>query len=262
MSRRRQQNIKNFTSDQLIAHGKWLMYNRWRLLAPHPFEPDAVYNALLTDEQHKAFEMIERTMPTSANHGNEVNLILDREIAITTKNGQRHKGTFLELNLVAARIVPDTSTYRNTPPHKFYLSSLPREMQEGIQEWAHKWLLHQSESAEVLAKFDALFLACNTIGQAVRVWPQVKSLLTERAQNKLAEAKVRSPYPEAVIERSNDWDDNKGNYPIIGVKDEWTEKGLQWYDERLTEALCLPEVYTKEDAHFGRWPLKAEFGPG
>lgn len=259
---RRQQNIKDFTSDALIAQGKWLMYNRWRLLAPHPFEPGAVYDAVLTDEQHKAFELIERTIPTSASHGDTVNLIFDREVAITTKNGQKHKAKFLELNLPSPRIVPDTSTYRNAPPHKFYVTSLPREMQEGLQEWARAWLTHQSESAEVLAKFGALFQVCNTIGQAVRVWPQVRSLLTERAQNKLAEAKVRSPYPEAVLERGSDWDENKGNYKVIGINEAWTPEALQWYDDRLTEALCLPEVYTKEDSHFDRWPLKVEFGPG
>lgn len=256
---RRQQNIKDFTSGQLLQHGTWLMYNRWRLLAPHPFEPKAVRDALLTDGQHKAIQLLTMTMPSCLVRTSEVNVVFDRPVAITTKNGQIHEAKFLTLNLPNAEPMPTTMIYRGVPVHRFELTSLPKDMQEGLVEWARNWLTHQSETAEVLAKFTRLFGVCGTLGQVVRVWPQVKSLLTELAQQTLAEAKVKSPYPEAVLVRSSDWDDTKGNYKLLGLKDEWTPEALQWYDDRLTEALCLPEVYTKEDAVHNRWPLEVNF---
>lgn len=255
----RLQNIKDFTSTLLVHHGTWLMYNRWRLLAPHPFEPKDVRDALLTDGQHKAIQLLDMTMPTCLERTSEVNVVFDRPVAITTKNGQIHKAKFLTINLPDAMPMPTTMIYRGVPVHRFELTSLPKDMQDGLVEWARNWLTHQSEAREVVDKFIRLFDVCNTLGQAVRVWPQVKSLLTERAQQKLAEAKVRSPYPEAVLERSSDWDDAKGNYKLLGLKDEWTPETLQWYDDRLTESLCLPEVYTKEDAVHNRWPLEVNF---
>ena len=260
--RRRQQNIKDFTGAQLIQHGGWLMYNRQRLLAPPPFEPEKIYDALLTGEQHKAIELLQRTMPSMLSMGAEVNAVFDRDVVVTTSTGHKHRAKYLEINLPANRVVPDTGLYTTSgPSHRFLVSALPRDIQDGLQEWARRWLILDAETCEVTARLGALFSVCNTVGQAVRVWPQVKSLLTQRAQTKLAEAKVKSPYPEAVLERSSDWDDEKNNYKLIGLKDAWKPEALQWYDDRLTEALCLPEVHTKEEAALSNWPLKVIFGP-
>jgi hypothetical protein len=260
---RRKQNLKDFTKDSLIRHAKQLLYNRWMLLTPPPVEPDKVYDTLLTDEQHRAMELLDATMPSCLERGSQVNVIFDVPAQIKTPiHNKIHEAKYLQLHLPNQRILPNTETYTGTrsPHHRFLVSALPSDMRESLQEWARNWMRAQAETAEVIDKLDSLFTACNTLGQAKRIWPQITGLLTEQAQNKLAQAKVRSPYPDGVLLRDPDvWDDKAHNYKLIGLRKEWEPPALQWYDDRLTESLCLPMQCTLEDSQLERFSLKIDY---
>lgn len=77
-------------------------------------------------------------------------------------------------------------------------------------------------------------------------------MLPERAQIKLAEAKARSPYPPDVLEPDGDTQHWK-------LKSEWRPEALEWYDERLTEAMCLPLEF--DETTGARWSIEIEKKP-
>lgn len=246
------QTIKDFSHEALKKHAMKLLYNRWQLLTPVPLEPNDMWNALLTEEQHKAFAHIQETMPTALSCGTQ--LFLKFDLPLTCKapiTGTAYKPDVVELTLPESRPIPDTNV-RYGQSHKLFVSQLPREMRAALLEWIPRWLWTQGETNQVLAKLDELFKVCNTMGHVKRVWPNVATMLPERAQLKLAEAKVKSPYPPGVLEPDGDTQHWK-------LKPEWRPEALAWYDERLTEAMCLPLEFDEISGQV--WRIEIETKP-
>lgn len=89
-----------------------------------------------------------------------------------------------------------------------------------------------------------LFVVCNTMGQIKRVWPNACTLLPESAQLILRNAKVQSPYPDGVRITRTDGNGCTSYGPDIDPC--WSAENLSWFDDRLTEALCLPMTYDEQ----------------
>lgn len=248
--RRNTQNVKDFSHEALKKHATKLLNNRWQLLAPPPLDTNAMWDSLLTAEQHRAFTLIENTLPTALSKGTQLFMKFDIPLVFEAPlAGTRFKPDMLELTLPESRPIPDTNL-RFSNGHPLYVSQLPREMRETLCEWVPKWLQAQGETYQVLAKLDELFKVCNTIGHIKRVWPNVATLLPERAQLKLAEAKVKSPYPPGALDT---WYEENGTQKSK-LKDEWKPEALAWYDERLTEAMCLPLEFEYDEGQ--RWSIE------
>jgi hypothetical protein len=226
---------KDFAAKVTKQYASRLMYNRWHMLCPFPLEKIDIYNALFSVEQHRAFDLLKRTVPSALSMGTKFNMTFDMDVNVTVM-GCRPRPQWFVVDLDCEVPMPDTATWNGTPEHVFLVSQLPPHLREPIVEWGARWLTASRETKEVCGKLDKLFDICNTMGQIKRLWPNACNLLPEAAQAKLREAKVKSPYPDAVLEVAYR-DDGK---EIALLSDEWKPEKLDWYDDRLTEALCLP----------------------
>ena len=167
--RRNSQNVKDFSHEALKKHATKILFNRWQLLTPPPLDPNAMWDTLLTEEQHKAFKLIQDTLPSSLSCGTQ--LFLKWDLPLRCKApliDTEYKPDVLELTLPESRPIPDTNP-RYGSNHKLFVSQLPREMRAALLEWAPKWLWAQGETYQVLAKLDELFKVCNTMGHIKRV---------------------------------------------------------------------------------------------
>jgi hypothetical protein len=227
---------KDFAAEAVNKYASKLMNNRWHLLAPFPLERIDIYNALFSIEQHRAFDLLKRTAPTTLSMGSEFNLIFDMSTDVRVRD-RAAKPRYLKVSLDMSMPMPDTNTISGPPDHTFLLSQLPPHLLEPIMEWSKQWLTACRETREVCGKLTVLFDTCSTMGQIKRVWPNACNLLPDKAQADLRNAKVKSSYPDAVLDHVNWREDGK---EVKTLKDEWKPETLAWYDDRLTEALCLP----------------------
>jgi hypothetical protein len=249
---RSRMNVKDYSYQAMKNHVIMLMNNRWRLLTPPPLTPDELWDAVLNDEQRRAIELLTATMPSVFSLGTQVFFSWDLPIRCPTLNSEIcYTPSFIEATLPHPRPIPNTNL-RWIGNQKLLVSDLPVRMQKALCEWAPRWAYTKHETNCVLAKIDALFATCNTMGHIKRLWPSVATMLPERAQNKLREAKGKSPYPESALDLVETAD---GHVPPR-LKPEWEPKELEWFDDRLTEAMCMPLEY--DLAAGQRWPVDME----
>lgn len=227
---------KDYAAETVKNFGSKILYNRWHLLAPFPLKRVDVYNAMFTPEQHHA-------MGIMAKFGSA--LVKDRDVYIKWDtslscrvNGTNVRATYLHLKMPFPVAVPETDP-DSKGCHTFLMSALPTEMIGAIYEWGEQWLKAAIETHQTNGKLFELFEICSTIGQVKRLWPNACNLLPESAQAILRNAKVRSPYPLEVLDISRTDTDKE----VRELKPQWRPEELAWYDDRLTEALCLPMVH-------------------
>lgn len=240
---------KDFAADRVKQFAGKLMVNRWQLLAPFPLERIDLYRAAFSVEQHKALDELLRTAPTMLNMGRELTFKFDAPVSVMVQ-GLAPRPRYFKITLDMEVPMPDTDTLHHPPEHPLLVSQLPPHLREPLIEWAHLWLKAGREAREVCGKLERLFDLCTTMGQIKRVWPNACNLLPEQAQAQLREAKVRSPYALAML----DIEERTDGRETRSLKDEWTPQTLEWYDERLTEALCLPMMDGREN-----WKAEIEY---
>lgn len=236
---------KEWAGKAVSEYATKLLYNRWKLLCPFEVPLDRIYQSLFTPEQHTAIEKLLRTAPTVFEMRKDVMIGVDTACKVTVK-GQRLYPSLLHIHFPAQTVLFDSDPTN----HPVLLSQLP--MREEITEWARRWLVAAHETTLVLGKLNHLFNVCSTIGHVKRIWPNAANLLPERSLAKLAEAKVKSPYPADAMTVVRIDDDGK---EIKQLADRWHPSELEWFDERLTEALCLPMVDGGVD-----FDVKLEYG--
>ena len=63
--RRNSQNVKDFSHEVLKKHAMKILFNRWQLLTPPPLDTNAMWDSLITEDQHAAFKLIQDTLPSA-----------------------------------------------------------------------------------------------------------------------------------------------------------------------------------------------------
>lgn len=240
---------KDFAADVVRKFSTKLMVNRWQMLCPFPLQTIDIYRASFSTEQHRAMDMLMRTAPSMLKQGKTLNFIYDMNVDVMVM-GRAPKPRYFKVTLDMNLPIPNTNTSYNGPEHKLLLSQLPPVLLEPIMDWSRKWLTACRETREVCGKLENLFDQCTTMGQIKRVWPNACNLLPPQAQAALREAKVRSPYSKAMLDHTY----HEDGRDIWTLKEEWRPEVLAWYDERLTEALCLPMEDGDED-----WNVEIEY---
>ncbi len=227
---------KYFAEQAVVNYANKLLYNRWKLLCPFPLEPANIYEALFTPEQHAAITLLDQTAPSIFEKRSEFTLQFDMPLAITVLD-KKPRAQKLRVKLPVDLPLFESVSSFGLPAQIVKLSSLPDRLRGPIYEWANDWVRAAVETRLTIDRLDRLFEVCNTMGQVKRVWPNACNLLKEQARAALAESKMQSPYPLAVLDIHRD--------PVTGaerksLKADWQPHSLAWYDDRLTEALCLP----------------------
>jgi len=228
--------MKNFAQTAVTKYASERLQNRWAMLCPFPLDKREIYQTLFSDEQHKAIDLLVRTAPSMITTNSEVCLKFDIPFR-TTVRGKGAEPQRLIVKLGTAYPLPDTGAVFRDGEHEYLASQLPAQLREPLEEWAKRWLIAALETRQTSAKLYQLFEMCSTIGQVKRVWPNACNMLPEDAQAKLRDAKVKSPYPDDALETIGYRDDGSD---IKRLKDEWSPKTLEWFDDRITEAMCLP----------------------
>ena len=226
---------KDFAEQTVTDHASKLLHNRWAMLCPFPLDKRAIYQTLFTDEQHRAIELLVNNAPTMIETRSELCFKFDLPVRGNVLR-QVGRPNMLLIKLGDSYPLPDTGSVYREAQHEYLTSNLPAHLREPLQDWAQRWITASMETRLTNAKLKRLFEVCSTLGQIKRMWPNACNMLPEIAQDKLRDAKVRSPYPEGVVETIG----YKGEREIKQLKEEWSLKQLAWFDDRITEALCLP----------------------
>lgn len=236
--------VKDFAETEVMTRATSILTNRWRMLSPFPLDPLDVYNAVFSPEQHRAIELLKRTMPSALHEGNEIRMTFDLDAYVVVQ-GRVPRPQMFSLMLPDSMPLPDFGASYRKSRHEMLVSQLPPELRNPLQEWARQWLTAARETSETQAALKKLFNTCNTIGHIKRLWPNACNLLPEKAQLVLRDAKVKSPYP--VDAYATQVDSNGCTSRLPHIDPFWSRDNLAWFDDRLTEALCLPMVDDDED---------------
>lgn len=230
--------VKSRALTDLHSRVNDLLNNRWQLLVPQPFTAMEVYSKLFTPEEFAAIELIRATKPTTINMASQLCVALDDPIVRFRDYGSGSTNLrvgYLELDFDDPVPSPEARPYQ--PENHVPFSILPQAMRNEILAWIPKYFEVQYATRRVVDKVDRLFNVCSTLGQIYRVWPNITTLMNRESSDLIAAKKVRSPYPDTVLDITLD---DYGKRVSSRLREEWTPEALQWYDDRLTEALCLP----------------------
>jgi hypothetical protein len=237
MRRRKKVSEQEFAAQQVVGYASRLLTNRWALLCPFPVDRRDIYHHLFTDEQHAAMEVLNTFAPSSLARRNELVLTIDETFRVAVRDRALNPKT-IKIQFQQAVPLPVTETRFGTPK-VITVSSLPIHLRVPLLDWAFAWTKASAETRLTIERIRELFGICKTFGHVNRVWPNAAKLLPDEAQAKLAQAKVRSPYPEGAFALARDEAGRvTGRLPTIDSA--WHPDNLAWFDDRLTEALCLP----------------------
>lgn len=250
--RRHNQNVRDYSREQVASAVAERMKIRHHLLAPCPLKPVDIYRHLWTKEERAALRTLKDRMPSILRKDNDVTLEWDvRVFQIDTPLTDPRVPVHLFVNFGTHLPLPCTDRWSSIAD-TLKLSRLPEPMLHTLEEWGRQWLRLEIERECVIDRVEQVFNACNTMGQIHRLWPNLCSFLPERAQEILRKKKVRSKLPEAVM-HYDDEKDPENEHPILD--DEWTPKRLAPYDALITEALLLPEHEVEDD-----WSMRIVHG--
>ncbi len=160
-----------------------LMVNRHKLMAPLPVPAADIYQLLWADKHRDAFEILEGTGV----------LRLHRSFKITDVEIGYPSMATGAIRITCDKDVPMARDM--TIP----MAMIPDSMRELINPWMHEWLRYRDETAKVEQQVNRVGRACSTWGQVVRIWPDLQGFLGEWGKEKVHGAKVKSPYPNAVL---------------------------------------------------------------
>lgn len=253
MRRRHNQNVRDYSKDQVLQRVSEKLAGRHQLLAPCPFKPTDVYRFCWTKEERSAIRLLKERMPTILHKDDDMTLQWDtRPFIVRTEIAPDQIPLNLYVKFPKPIPVPQTEIWRDGRD-SIMLSRLPDHLLDTIEEWAKRWAKLQIETTQVYEKVDRVFTNCNTMGQIHRLWPNLCSFLPERGQEVLRKMKVRSKLPEAVLHYADD--DEENERPLLDL--EWRPEALRPYDAIITEALLLPDVEGEEDD----WKVRVTLGP-
>lgn len=244
---RHNQNVRDYSKDQVGTAVSTRMAVRHHLLAPCPIKPVDIYRHMWKNEERLALRTLRASMPSILRSDTDVTLAWDvRVFEIHTAVDKIKAPIRLYVEFGRSLPLPNTNPWSDSA-NKLGISRLPDAMLDTLEEWAKRWTKLHVEKLAVERKVENVFDVCNTMGQIHRLWPNLCSFMPERAQEILRKKKVRSKLPEEVLHYDTERDpDNR--HPILDA--EWTPKALQPFDALITEALLLPE--TVEDFS---WPI-------
>lgn len=199
-----------------------LMDNRHRLLAPFPFTAAEVHALFFSVDETIAIQRLEHRGLINTSSWFYIDGV--KVAGVNNSDTIVRKVTFHCDNLP----MPSNNTLS--------MALLPPDMKREIAEWGQKWYRLQSETNRVTVKVESLARHCKTFGQIVRVWPEMQGFLGEHARHAVDNARVKSRYPEGVME----WRRGDDGIPHTSLSEEWQPKALEEYNLYLAEALMLP----------------------
>lgn len=197
--------------------------NRHMLLCPFPLDPMALYRKLWSEQQWEGLMSLE------------------------TVEHLFRKKTSLHLRIP---LVPDTPREEGvrvsiTLPAELPMGSgemdytrLTEEEQAMVRSWIVDWRQFQKDTDEVESTVTYVVQACSTIGQVVRIWPDLLGFMRSDQQEEVQRKASRSPYPREVMEW--EWREGVGKQ-YTGLKPDFRPERFTALRDVIAEALMLPE---------------------
>jgi hypothetical protein len=240
--RRRQQNIRDYSSEHAMAKVRSKMLNRWKLLAPMPITPMMIYMGLFNKDEIRAILTLRKRLHSILREDNDIDIQWDCDkytlahplLAAAVAPHSMRVGLPVEVPL------PKSEEWRSDGD-KVLLSDFPDSVRAPMVDWSKLYIKQSIEYLAVEDKVSKCFSLCNTMGQVKRVWPNLCSFLPDRAQEVLRNAKVQSRYPDGVLDFS-EVSGEENEYSLAKLNSEWEPAALVPYDMLITEALVLTEA--------------------
>ena len=256
MRRRRrqsQQNVRDYSSGEVLQRVAGKMYGRHKLLSPCPLTPTEVYRHLWTQREREAIRSLKH-IPSILHWDDDMILSWDLpKFKVDPGFGYAVFPKSLVLKFPKPLPAPYTDQWR-ADRADLGVSRLPEAMQNVLVEWGQRWVRTDHEKDLVISKVQAVFSVCNTMGQIHRLWPNLCSFLPDRAQEILRNKKVRSKLPEAVL-HYDDATDPEQEHPLLD--DDWKPAALAPCAQS-GDALRQPKAWTtaQRPGALGSRPLR------
>lgn len=197
--------------------------NRHMLLCPFPLDPLYLYRTLWGDDQWKGLDAL-----------NNVDGLLQ-------KNSEMHLRFFwdeAQTNEVHIKVtLPEPMPMGEGDWDEIDYYALPEEEQAMVRSWAVDWRKYQADTDRVEAALGSVVKASSTIGQVVRLWPDLIGFMRPHQQDEVNARAQRSPYPRDALE----WEYFQGQDAKQVLKEHFRPEYFQSLHDVIAEALMLPE---------------------
>ncbi len=222
-----EKHASEFVSGQLRDDIRKMMNNRWKLMAPFPVPAIDIWRLAWTPAHHTAFKILNGTFTLRKYRKFELTGFKDEEqeefkIGITLEDDQ-------------------------PMPREFTMGRalLTDEQNRLIDEWIPVWWRYKTETESLCQKVYDVANQCSTYGQIIRLWPDLLGFLGEYGKEKIANAKVRSPYPEGVLKWGGYVEESDGGKRIRKVselEDYYKPAAFEPFTNMIAECLMLPVI--------------------
>lgn len=175
--------LKEIFTSKLIPEIKRLLDNRQRVLAQFPIDPLQLYEMFWTDREREALQLLQRRegVLMTRNHFNLARVPTDSS----------------KVPHVKVRVMMPTSLPLPFDSNIMF-DDLPHTMRLQVVQWAPIWMNYKVEEVTTVSKVERLASVCSTLGQAIRIWPELLSLYPADAKERLEKARALSKYPDVV----------------------------------------------------------------
>lgn len=228
MSRRGSKNpekdVERWIRDEMASKVEVMMTNRHMLMIPFPIPAMDLYTSLWSPAQHLAMDTLRGTSL----------LKMYREFTIIGCPGPDGRG----IRRVAVRLDEELPLPREK---EMSFADLSDEQRAAVQAWIPEWLRYQQETNKVVELVKLVGRVCATYGQVVRLWPELQGFLGEWGAERVHKAKAKSPYPEAVLEWTEDTDQERMTSDGT-LKEEFRPITFEPFSHMIAECLMLPEI--------------------
>ncbi len=228
MSRRRrnvERHAGDFVYENLSSTVHSMMENRHRLLAPFPLDPMAIYPFFWTAEERKALDTLK----------GHPELIRNWKSVILHQHFDGKKSDKIVLAKIGISLPEEMPKVRGALDAR----ELPEEMQEKLREWVPYWMSLRNDTKKLVAKIKDTACVCKTYGQVARLWPDLEGFFPQWGRSKVANAKVRSAYPERALEWSRNPETGEHECEL---QDKFKPESFVPFAEMIAECLMLPNT--------------------
>lgn len=227
---RRRKNAKTRMRDGLIdAFGSSIikkLRNRHMLLCPFPLDPMVLYRSLWNDAQFeglKALFMVDGLLTRRSQMHLRVPLVPDDD----GENNEVH----IIVNL------PEPQPMGGGDYDEIDYTKFTDEELAMVRSWVVDWRKFQDDTDRVEVAVNDVVKACNSIGQVIRIWPDLLGFMKPSQQDEVKNKATRSPYPKDALE----WYHNGQGQVCHRLAPGFQPERFKALHDVIAESLMLPE---------------------
>lgn len=244
---RRRKNVKTRMKDDLIDAfqdsiiGK--LQNRHMLLCPFPLDPMELYRSLWTPAQLDGLAVLD-------NVDNLFSRRVQMHLRIPLTGDDSDESDTVHIYVTLEQALP----MGNGEYDEIDYTKLSEEELAMVRSWVVDWQKFKADTEEVEQAVRKVVKVSNSIGQVVRLWPDLIGFMSSNQQDQVKRQAARSPIPKGAMEYYHD-DEGKVRFRLAP---DFQPERFRALHDLIAEALMLPEYDDLRHVATHEWRPRAK----